>query len=678
MRKVIGILLVFILLGVTFSCEEDGLYPREYPRITTLPVTDISTEGAMLNAEFLLRGNTEIISYGFVFISGLGNNFEELRRVVIPGTIQDEAFSVFIGSGLYSNGRYWVRAFVETDDFMVYGEEVFFRSLGSSGPELVSFSPTEGHLTDTLRIKGVFNNYSPKVEIDQLEATILEFNSEEISVLIPESLSKEKSQVHVTVIGNTSTFEEPFTLLRPTIESYDTTEVSIGSEMVINGTNFNPLPDQVELFFLNSEGALFPAEILSISENQIVTRIPEDVDSKLLQVTIHQNNFEVIGEQEVTINDPKVDSFFPLSGKTKTEITIQGSSFASSTINTKVRIDGYEAEILEISSNEIVAIVPEQVKRIYSSRDVSVEVEVFSVSAQAPDTFRITDKWFRINDLPFFIKRDLGVWKSLSIDQEGYVLFDGGTWSYNPQTGQWDELTAFPESMRRNPGIFAINNKIYLGTGYNASLGIYTKDFWEYDATIDTWVQKTDYPGEARTGALSFGLGTSGYIGAGYINNPSSGFADVWRYDSTTDNWSQVADHPVAGSGSLSYLASTILNEEAIVGMGLGGESVTTSDDFYKYNANSDQWLQIAEYPYGTFSGRYPAVAFTIGNRAYFKPPWEDARRIGFYDGNTWTLEDDPLNSSYYFSFVIDNVAYIGVEGVQGQEFWSYDVSQPD
>ena len=74
----------------------------------------------------------------------------------------------------------------------------------------------------------------------------------------------------------------------------------------------------------------------------------------------------------------------------------------------------------------------------------------------------------------------------------------------------------------------------------------------------------------------------------------------------------------------------------------------------------------------------YSAVAFSIGNRAYFKPPWEDVRRIGFYDGNTWTLEDDPLNSSYYFGFVVDNVAYIGVEGVLGQEFWSYDVSQPD
>src|SRR6185369_11433566 len=69
------------------------------------------------------------------------------------------------------------------------------------------------------------------------------------------------------------------------------------------------------------------------------------------------------------------------------------------------------------------------------------------------------------------------------------------SWTQKNALG-YAQLNAIEPSGRLWPMGFAINGKVYLGTG--ASESGYTRDVWEYDPTLNTWAQKADFGGVAR------------------------------------------------------------------------------------------------------------------------------------------------------------------------------------
>jgi len=69
------------------------------------------------------------------------------------------------------------------------------------------------------------------------------------------------------------------------------------------------------------------------------------------------------------------------------------------------------------------------------------------------------------------------------------------------------------------PTGFALNGKIYLGTGVDyASNGVPfyfgSSDFWEYNPAGTNWQMMNSAP-IAASGAFSFAIGTQAYIGGG-------------------------------------------------------------------------------------------------------------------------------------------------------------------
>jgi hypothetical protein len=681
MKYILRNILLFSLSIVLVNCDEDEVSRRDYPRLKTLPVSEITSEGAKFNAEIIFRGGFEVINYGFVWGENENPTKENSDRVIYSENIQYNEFSEIIETTLKEGVSYYVRAFVETDDFVVYGENVTFLSLGSNGPELIDFIPKNGHLEDTIRISG--SNFgriksNVEVEINQIKVELVEFKETELSVLIPNSLSVENSTISVSVSGNVTSFEEEFRLLKPIISNLSPTDVTFGSMVVIEGENFNTVPNKVLVEFIGTNEMIFSSEIISISENRIETKVPLNLDSKESEISISMNNFKVIGNQKITIQDPVVNSFSPQSGKTLTEITIMGENFSSISANNTVLIDGYPAEIVSAENDKLIAIVPDQSNHIYSIRQVEVTIEVLSSETQTTDQFNITDKWFRLDDLPF----GRYAWKGLTINNEGYVLFQGGLWKYNHVTDLWSELTPFPDMTRASPGIFSISNKIYLGAGSN-STNRNNKDFWEYDISTDAWIQKDDFPGEPRTGPLAFSIGTNGYIGAGAefkFASCCSGYNDVWQYDSNLDTWSVIPDFPLSTAEYRGYwrMVSTELNNEVYVGLGTSAVQGSTNNEVYKYSKISNEWIRIEDYPTHAQFSHIDGVAFTVDNQAFFgSGEYPDV--LWSYDGSSWNSQESGsrVGRNGGFSFVINNIAFLG-GGEVGNQFWLFDSSQPD
>ena len=120
------------IVSLMFRCDDDHLSSREYPRLNTLEVSDITPLGAKVSAEFLLRGDFEILYYGFVWSDRPSPRVDHDSSAIFYGNIQDTGFSAEITSGLTKGIYYYVRPFVQTGNYRVYGKNVSFKSEGNN------------------------------------------------------------------------------------------------------------------------------------------------------------------------------------------------------------------------------------------------------------------------------------------------------------------------------------------------------------------------------------------------------------------------------------------------------------------------------------------------------------------------------------------------------------------
>lgn len=131
------IYLAFIFSALFFmACEEEEVaLEREYPRVNTLEVTNINSNGATFNADFIYRGDFEITRYGFVWSDLESTTFLQANKLSYQETLMKDQYSVEVKDDLVKNQVYYVRAFVETKEFRVFGNQVSFTALGSAGTQ---------------------------------------------------------------------------------------------------------------------------------------------------------------------------------------------------------------------------------------------------------------------------------------------------------------------------------------------------------------------------------------------------------------------------------------------------------------------------------------------------------------------------------------------------------------
>jgi N-acetylneuraminic acid mutarotase len=271
------------------------------------------------------------------------------------------------------------------------------------------------------------------------------------------------------------------------------------------------------------------------------------------------------------------------------------------------------------------------------------------------------------------------------------------------------QLSNFPGIARDNLVAFVYNNKAYVGMG--GYFSTYYSDMWRYDPGADSWTALDTFPGVKRRNAMSFTLGNYGYVGMGYGKSGSiyTDLSDFWRYDMANDTWTQLNNitvdngenegvtafvvngkaymignnkkfweyDPSGDSWSLkstftglgrSYTPCFVIGNKVFYGSGYdSSEEMTRPVDFWVWDATTNVWTQIANFP---SVGRSSAVSFALsgygivgtGNNfySYFKDFY-------YYNPSTnvWTVMTDyPAgNATGLTSFVINDVSYLGIRG---------------
>lgn len=106
--------------------KEDIIVGRDYPRIKTLEVTNISSTGATFNAEIQSAGRAGITEYGFVWSRAENPFLDDLNILSEQKDSETGIYSMFINATLEAGVTYYVQAFVIAANYTVYGNRISF------------------------------------------------------------------------------------------------------------------------------------------------------------------------------------------------------------------------------------------------------------------------------------------------------------------------------------------------------------------------------------------------------------------------------------------------------------------------------------------------------------------------------------------------------------------------
>ncbi len=243
-------------------------------------------------------------------------------------------------------------------------------------------------------------------------------------------------------------------------------------------------------------------------------------------------------------------------------------------------------------------------------------------------------------------------------------------WRYDPANDFWVQVASLPlEAKARNGAVaFSANGKGYVGTGYDGKYKL--KDFWEYnplDGPMGSWTQIEDFPGTARYSAVAFGIQNKGFVGTGYDDNR---LKDFWQYDPATAQWTQIVS--IGGSKRRDAVA-WVMGDVAYVAT--GQDNFTFVTDVWKYDALNNTWTELRKITSNTnddesYDDDYNivcdnAVVFVQDGKAYLttggkgyagKLTWEYDPVLDFWDEKT---SFEGASRSKAVAFTINNVGYV-------------------
>lgn len=675
MKYMLRNILLLSLSIALVNCDEDEVTSRDYPRLNTLPATDITSEGARFNAEIIFRGDFEIINYGFVWGESENPTLTNSDRVIYSENIRNETFTSVISRALEKDNEYYVRSFVQTNDYVVYGQNEVFLSFGSKPPIITKIEPANIYYNDTIQIYG--KNFSArqginKVKINGKEGPIVIYNSDSlISFVIPDESNLKSFLVSLTTAGNEVQSTDSLFFIPPKISSVVPEVIVYGDTIDISGRYFGY---KEGLNFVTINGS--PVNVLHSDSNNVKVIVPIVSEPINIKLTNSVGQFD---ENTATqLGTPSILSISISSGFIGDQLTIYGDNFGYIQNGIMAQFDENQADIITSSNNGISLYVP---NGIYNTRFPDISVSLVSKADTTSGQFEILDSWIRKNDIPnpknTFDKGYYGA-IGFSINDYGYVGlgFGGGGfnsqdfWQYDPSLNTWKQVASFPGSSRYFASSFVIGNDAYVGGGIDASGE--TQDFWKYNSLTNSWSEIASFPYKI---SRAVGLGSSDI---GYITTRSSD-NNFWRFDTNSGEWLAMPDIQVGNTFRGVVDSGFELNDKLYIYV--SGNS-TGIHELHEFDPSTNIWSRKSDLPSNNIDGGVTSGASLNGNGYIFKRDYYMYRYDPISDSwmqlnrpslSNWDAICFSINNQIYFGGGRDN-AFSGC-GCDTNDFWEYDPS---
>jgi hypothetical protein len=656
LKTVVKIFPVLIAIFLLVTCDNYEFPKSPYPRIETLPVVNISETGVTFQATITQIGEKEITNHGFVWGPTENLSIANEDKIQLGVTSNLGAFEADIKSGLFKDETYFVKAFVATQDYFVYGEAVSFTSKGSTPPVIKSFSPSEGTWGDTVTIKGNYFSALAKnnvVKFGTFESNVVSSNDSTIICIVPNDIETLLVSIYVQVSGTTTEASNKFQLTVPQIDDFYPTSGTFLDEVTINGSNFGILKTHV----VTIGGHV--AEVVASSRTSLKVKIPLEVELKTNQIKLVLNKQTATASTIFTMLPPYITSLSKTEGRIGDEVEITGENFNPRLVGNLVLFGESQATV--ISATHHLLNVKLTTNGVYPQRLSTVKVTIAEQTAIAGNTFKVLDAWLKKAHTPLAAVNCGG----FAIDNIGYFIAGSNTYSYDPVTSSWEQKADFPGEFRLSAISFAAAGYGYSGAGDPvccAHPGL--SDFWRYSPTTDTWMMLNDIPNES--------LGSNGTVagGNGYTVQ-GSGPTQISEYDPGSDTWTTVGEILDANfTGYPHFPYSIFTMDDRIFVFFRDAYNYTSADNYlYEFQVATGKWTRRAAY----FDER--SVGFAINGNGYIA----GFQYIHEYNlaTNVMTLNKIPLannNWGIQYLFTANNKAYfLGAWSDNHYELWEFD-----
>lgn len=348
---------LIILLGLcSITCDQEEVTTRSYPAIDTKAVTDINEGGANLNATILNSGNSGIKDHGFVYDDTSNPTIDNSDRISLGETGKEGNFSAFVNRNLVKDRRYFVKAYAITknNNYVVYGQQIEFVSLGGSAPEIKSFTPTHGSIGDTILITGTgFSDIETNnsISFGPARSLIYKSTSDSLWCIVPDETPIGENVIKL-VLGQFTVIPEPKFLLKTiSLTSFLPKFASLGDTITVTGINF-PLQGNF-ITMLEKE-----ARVVSNTSTELKVIVPTNSVIPKSVLSIKAGLQTLISSEELYLLKPIISGFAPSKGTNDTEVEINGNYFSPVAMNNKVEINGTSLTVIQASKTTLKVKIP--------------------------------------------------------------------------------------------------------------------------------------------------------------------------------------------------------------------------------------------------------------------------------------------------------------------------------
>jgi len=666
-HKIIIIIPSIIILT---HCQKEVVSKREYPRLRTLEVSNISSSGAVFNGEIISKGESKIIDYGFIWEKDESPSIDISERKSLGSDPQIGKFSSYISATLIKNEKYYVKSYLITDQHLVYGNEITFVSLGSKGPLILYFTPKEGFVEDTLIIFG--ENFSVKLEqnivkFNSVEAQVVNRTDSSLNVIIPPDLNDKSSKISVSIFGNVTYAPDSFTLYTPILTNFYPDYGKLDDTITIIGSHFH-MKDEYNIARFGNENAF----TVSSKPNEIKVLVPANLFEPVKISICISGQTSSPSSEFFTFKPPEIVCFSPSIASYNDTVTIIGNNFTSVIDNIQIFFNNIVANIISADANSINAIVPPNLLNTESIISVHIAgrnltfLDFFTllppnILSLSPDSGFINqtivvngENFNPINyNNNFYFEEVKGEVTYSNISTLNVIIPDGlftsrdilvkikvgeqetiYTNGFHISNSWLKKSTNMPNFPSRIDGC-AITNKGFIFPHDGGS------NFYVYDKYENKWYTENFWVSQTRNKSVAFAIGELIYYGLGHAS-------DFREYNPQIKSWTRKADFP---GTNVSPAAFAIANKGYV---GCGGGS-----DFWEYDVENDKWSRIADLDAG-----YAPIGISLDNHGFVA--FGDHTKLWEYlpNSNIW-IEKAPCPFTEYILWSGDGFAV----AFQGEAF---------
>lgn len=664
-----------VVLAIIGSCTKEEVTPRSYPRVNTLEVSNITSQGASFFAEIIYT-SVPIQDHGFLWSDRSDVLFSNSDKISLGPKNGTGPFEAQCDRSLQGGKTYYVRGYAISEDHMVYGAVVKFVSLGSKAPLVKDFYPALATWDDTVTVVG--ENFSSVlsnnvIKFNEVEGSVLKAAGDTLHIKVPYGLIEEFSSVSVSRAGNVSTLEKKFQLRAPILASISPSSGTAGTNVIVSGQYIKSL--NTKIYFNDIE-----ATIVSGSSNSFQCKLPTNLPSGIIEVKLVTGSGNLFDTLPFEVKGPKLLQLVPSIAGEGDQIKLIGDFFSDDVMLNEVKFDNSPAIVLAASRTELTVIVPAHVNSKNPTISITIsgaqassnafsfyppEIESFTPQRGVMGTYlTLNGKYFRTgsSNKVFIGDNELSYVNSVSPTEISAAIYfvstkhsekikvtfqDQEAYSVQEFKMPWIVINGFPEPSNTPGASVNYNNKTFAGF----SSGDFNK-FWNFDPATHTWDQLTDFPGSRRQSIVAFSAGSKGYFGGG---TEFVSVKDLWQYDFNSDTWTKKSDLPMTG---VTRVAFGFNNTGYLLEL-----DASLNTNMWKYNHNTDLWTLESTAP---FALQGEPGYFMVGNTLYLMVDYN----LWKYDFSTsqWT-DLGPKPQGVYHCFSIGNFGY----GLGNQQMYKYD-----